>query len=81
MALYNFRLKHKDVDIEPFLEQTSDFFQKYIARGLKTIEDERKIDNTGKLFSQQKIFHPQINELWDSRDIINFLSLNMKSSL
>ncbi|XP_046862364.1 cytoskeleton-associated protein 5-like [Xenia sp. Carnegie-2017] len=46
VALYNFRLKHKDVDIEPFLEQTSDFFQKYIARGLKTIEDERKIDNT-----------------------------------
>lgn len=49
--LYDFQQQHKQVDIDPFLKQTSEFFQKYIARGLKTIEEERKAANSGtKLF-------------------------------
>ena len=47
-ALYDFQIQHKNVDIDPFLKQTSEFFQKYIARGLKTIEEERKQANSGK---------------------------------
>ncbi|CAB3996696.1 Hypothetical predicted protein, partial [Paramuricea clavata] len=45
-ALYDFQQQHKHVDIDPFLKQTSEFFQKYITRGLKTIEEERKQANS-----------------------------------
>ncbi|XP_028404850.1 cytoskeleton-associated protein 5-like isoform X2 [Dendronephthya gigantea] len=45
-ALYDFKQENKNVDIDPFLKQTSDFFQKYIARSLKTIKAEREQANS-----------------------------------
>jgi len=40
--LYDFRLKHPDADLEPFIRKSSQFFQTYIERGLKNIELERQ---------------------------------------
>lgn len=39
--LYNFKQQHPEADIEPFLEKTSQFFQEYIEKGLKKIEEQR----------------------------------------
>ena len=38
--LYNFKQAHPDVDLEPFLAQSSQYFRDYIERGLRKIEDE-----------------------------------------
>lgn len=40
--LYDFKQKYPDADIDPFLKRTSEFFQSYIERGLKSIDMERK---------------------------------------
>lgn len=40
--LYDFKLKHPDADIDPFLKKSSQFFQDYIERGLKSIALERE---------------------------------------
>lgn len=39
--LYDFKKKYPDADLEPFLKKSSQFFQNYIERGLKNIEQER----------------------------------------
>ncbi|XP_077995152.1 cytoskeleton-associated protein 5-like isoform X5 [Glandiceps talaboti] len=39
--LYDFKKKYPDTDVEPYLKQSSEFFQSYIERGLKCIERER----------------------------------------
>uniref|UniRef100_A0A4W3JI59 Cytoskeleton associated protein 5 n=1 Tax=Callorhinchus milii TaxID=7868 RepID=A0A4W3JI59_CALMI len=40
--LYEYRKKYSDADIEPFLKQSSQFFQNYIERGLRLVENERE---------------------------------------
>ena len=39
--LYDFKQKYPMEDVTPFLKKTSTFFQAYIERGLKNIEQER----------------------------------------
>ncbi|XP_043561399.1 cytoskeleton-associated protein 5 isoform X3 [Chiloscyllium plagiosum] len=39
--LYEYRKKYSDADIEPFLRKSSQFFQNYIERGLRLVENER----------------------------------------
>ncbi len=41
-ALYDFKEKYPEADLEPFLKKSSQFFQSYIERGLKSIENERQ---------------------------------------
>ncbi|XP_035251998.1 cytoskeleton-associated protein 5-like isoform X2 [Anguilla anguilla] len=40
--LYEYKLKYSDADIEPFLKNTSPFFQSYVERGLRMIESDRE---------------------------------------
>ncbi|XP_022089158.1 cytoskeleton-associated protein 5-like isoform X2 [Acanthaster planci] len=40
--LYDFKQKYPEVDIDPFLKKTSQIFQSYIERGLKSIAVERR---------------------------------------
>ncbi|XP_076313305.1 msps cytoskeleton-associated protein 5 [Tachypleus tridentatus] len=42
VELHEFQLKHPEADIEPFLQGSSEFFQNYIRRGLKAIEQEKE---------------------------------------
>ncbi|XP_055998398.1 cytoskeleton-associated protein 5-like isoform X2 [Ostrea edulis] len=46
--LYDFKKKHPEADLDPFLKMSSQYFQNYIERGLKNIERERE----GKMPSQ-----------------------------
>lgn len=49
--LYDFMRQHPEADIEPFLKNSSEFFQGYIRNGLKEIENLRKMEkhmNSGK---------------------------------
>lgn len=43
--LYEYKLKYSDADLEPFLKNTSHFFQSYVERGLRIIESEREGKN------------------------------------
>uniref|UniRef100_A0A670J514 Cytoskeleton associated protein 5 n=1 Tax=Podarcis muralis TaxID=64176 RepID=A0A670J514_PODMU len=49
--LYEYKKKYSDADIEPFLKNSSQFFQSYVERGLRLIEMERegkgRIPSTG----------------------------------
>uniref|UniRef100_A0A2D4LNV7 Uncharacterized protein n=3 Tax=Micrurus TaxID=8634 RepID=A0A2D4LNV7_9SAUR len=49
--LYEYKKKYSDADIEPFLKNSSQFFQSYVERGLRLIEMERegkgRISSTG----------------------------------
>ena len=40
--LYDFKLQYPDADLNPFLKTSTQFFQDYIERGLKSIELERQ---------------------------------------
>lgn len=40
--LYEYKQKYSDADLEPFLRNTSQFFQSYVERGLRMIESERE---------------------------------------
>uniref|UniRef100_A0A8C5I1M8 TOG domain-containing protein n=1 Tax=Gouania willdenowi TaxID=441366 RepID=A0A8C5I1M8_GOUWI len=40
--LYEYKQKYSDADLEPFLKNTSQFFQSYVERGLRIIESERE---------------------------------------
>ncbi|XP_072291892.1 cytoskeleton-associated protein 5 isoform X2 [Eucyclogobius newberryi] len=40
--LYEYKLKYSDADVEPFLKNTSQFFQSYVERGLRVIESDRE---------------------------------------
>ncbi|XP_042209858.1 cytoskeleton-associated protein 5-like isoform X3 [Homarus americanus] len=44
IQLYEFKQKHPEADIEPFLRKSSQFFQNYIERGLKRVEMERQAE-------------------------------------
>lgn len=51
IQLYEFKQKHPEADIEPFLRKSSQFFQNYIERGLKRVEMERQAE--GKVAASQ----------------------------
>uniref|UniRef100_A0A1A7WRM3 Cytoskeleton associated protein 5 n=1 Tax=Iconisemion striatum TaxID=60296 RepID=A0A1A7WRM3_9TELE len=53
--LYEYKQKYSDVDLEPFLKNTSQFFQNYVERGLRMIESERE----GKTRIQNSTVIPQ----------------------
>lgn len=40
--MYEYKQKYSDADLEPFLKNTSQFFQSYVERGLRMIESERE---------------------------------------
>lgn len=41
--LYDFLQEHPEADIDPFLKRSSQFFQEYIQKNLKEIENNRKL--------------------------------------
>ncbi|XP_062856912.1 cytoskeleton-associated protein 5 isoform X2 [Trichomycterus rosablanca] len=43
--LYEYKQKYSDADLEPFLKNTSQFFQSYVERGLRMIESEQEGKN------------------------------------
>ncbi|XP_041794840.1 cytoskeleton-associated protein 5 isoform X1 [Chelmon rostratus] len=53
--LYEYKQKYSDADLEPFLKNTSQFFQSYVERGLRLIESERE----GKARIQTSAVIPQ----------------------
>ncbi|XP_013885628.1 cytoskeleton-associated protein 5 isoform X2 [Austrofundulus limnaeus] len=55
MELYEYKQKYSDADLEPFLKNTSQFFQSYVERGLRMIECERE----GKTRIQSSSVIPQ----------------------
>ncbi|XP_017297361.1 cytoskeleton-associated protein 5 isoform X2 [Kryptolebias marmoratus] len=55
MELYEYKQKYSDADLEPFLKNTSQFFQSYVERGLRMIESERE----GKTRIQSSSVIPQ----------------------
>ncbi|KAM4734479.1 cytoskeleton-associated protein 5 isoform 2-T2 [Anableps anableps] len=55
--LYEYKQKYSDADLEPFLRNTSQFFQSYVERGLRVIESERD----GKPRIQSSSVIPQHN--------------------
>lgn len=51
MLLYDFKQQHPEANIEPFLAGASTFFQEYIKKGLRDIEETRKSNTiSGKTF-------------------------------
>lgn len=55
--LYDFKKKYPEADIEPYLKKASHFFQNYIERGLKAIENEMNEKNAdSKFFKHLVIF-------------------------
>lgn len=55
--LYEYKQKYSDAALEPFLRNTSQFFQSYVERGLRMIESERE----GKSRIQSSSVIPQHN--------------------
>ncbi|XP_010781799.1 cytoskeleton-associated protein 5-like [Notothenia coriiceps] len=53
--LYEYKQNYSDADLEPFLKNTSQFFQSYVERGLRMIESERE----GKARIQTSTVIPQ----------------------
>lgn len=53
--MYEYKQKYSDADLEPFLKNTSQFFQSYVERGLRMIESERE----GKTRIQTSAVIPQ----------------------
>ncbi|NWZ97752.1 CKAP5 protein, partial [Nesospiza acunhae] len=59
--LYEYKKKYSDADIEPFLKNSSQFFQSYVERGLRLIETEREgkgriATSTGTCYSKTDWF-------------------------
>ncbi|XP_054291046.1 protein mini spindles-like isoform X1 [Macrosteles quadrilineatus] len=46
--LYEFKQQYPDADINPFLQKSSQFFQDYIERGLKSIDADRRLAGVDK---------------------------------
>lgn len=46
--LYDFLQQHPEADIDPFLRKSSAFFQEYIQKNLKEIENTRKSAPSGE---------------------------------
>ena len=45
MQLYNFKIRHPEADVQPFLEKSHQYFQDFIEQGLKDIDKSRKNQN------------------------------------
>ncbi|XP_068116838.1 cytoskeleton-associated protein 5 isoform X2 [Hyperolius riggenbachi] len=57
--LYEYKKKYSDADIEPFLKNSSQFFQSYVERGLRLIEMER--EGKGRIATSTGI-SPQLSD-------------------
>ncbi|XP_018417650.1 PREDICTED: cytoskeleton-associated protein 5 [Nanorana parkeri] len=57
--LYEYKKKYSDADLEPFLKNSSQFFQSYVERGLRLIEMER--EGKGRIASSTGI-SPHLTE-------------------
>lgn len=44
--LYDFKIQHPEVDVQPFLVKSHQFFQEFIEQGLKDIDQTRKSQNS-----------------------------------
>uniref|UniRef100_UPI00398EDFBA cytoskeleton-associated protein 5 isoform X2 n=1 Tax=Pristiophorus japonicus TaxID=55135 RepID=UPI00398EDFBA len=60
--LYEYRKKYSDADIEPFLRKSSQFFQNYIERGLRLVENEER-EVKGRISSSSSGFSSAPDEL------------------
>lgn len=45
MQLYDFKIKYPEADVQPYLSKSHKFFQDYIEKGLKDIDQARKGQN------------------------------------
>lgn len=74
--LYDFKKKHPEADLDPFLKMSSQYFQNYIERGLKNIEREREgrapqSEPTGKNLCRQNLSqNPQVRPLIRTHSLI-----------
>ncbi|CAH2325956.1 cytoskeleton-associated 5-like isoform X1 [Pelobates cultripes] len=59
--LYEYKKKYSDADIEPFLKNSSQFFQSYVERGLRLIEMER--EGKGRITSSTAGITSAVNEI------------------
>ncbi|XP_030056735.1 cytoskeleton-associated protein 5 isoform X2 [Microcaecilia unicolor] len=59
--LYEYKKKFSDADIEPFLKNSSQFFQSYVERGLRLIEMER--EGKGVKISPSTVISPYTVEV------------------
>nr|XP_033784266.1 cytoskeleton-associated protein 5 isoform X2 [Geotrypetes seraphini] len=59
--LYEYKKKYSDADIEPFLKNSSQFFQSYVERGLRLIEMER--EGKGVKISPSTVISPHTMEV------------------
>ncbi|OXB57674.1 hypothetical protein ASZ78_007747 [Callipepla squamata] len=57
--LYEYKKKYSDADIEPFLKNSSQFFQSYVERGLRLIEMER--EGKGRIASSTGAYDSRIS--------------------
>ncbi|TRY98078.1 hypothetical protein DNTS_023531 [Danionella cerebrum] len=65
--LYEYKQKYSDEDLEPFLRNTSQFFQSYVERGLRMIESEREgksrmQNSTGEHYNHQHHHYDDITD-------------------
>ncbi|XP_048112966.1 cytoskeleton-associated protein 5 isoform X1 [Alosa alosa] len=58
--LYEYKLKYSDADVEPFLSNTSQFFQSYVERGLRMIESER--EGKGRIQSSSTVIPQHVGD-------------------
>lgn len=59
--LYEYKQNYSDADLEPFLKNTSQFFQSYVERGLRVIESER--DGKSRIQTSAGTTGPAVIEL------------------
>lgn len=81
--LYDFMRQHPEADIEPFLKNSSEFFQGYIRNGLKEIENLRKMEkhmNSGKFTRVNVVVYVQFNFNLEFLNIkfLNFIVRNFR---
>ncbi|XP_078478550.1 cytoskeleton-associated protein 5 [Lampetra planeri] len=64
--LYEYKQKYSDADLEPFLKNTSQFFQSYVERGLRIIESER--EGKGRIQTSAVIPQPSMESSLSSNN-------------
>ncbi|PKU35108.1 cytoskeleton-associated protein 5 [Limosa lapponica baueri] len=72
--LYEYKKKYSDADIEPFLKNSSQFFQSYVERGLRLIETER--EGKGGIAGSTDMLHSKLSQLRESREQYQHLDLD-----
>uniref|UniRef100_A0A8C1HHK5 Cytoskeleton associated protein 5 n=1 Tax=Cyprinus carpio carpio TaxID=630221 RepID=A0A8C1HHK5_CYPCA len=77
--LYEYKQKYSDADLEPFLRNTSQFFQSYVERGLRMIESER--EGKGRIQTSTVLLIHQIRILFtEDRPPLSSLRPSVASS-